>query len=123
MKVLVVDDDERIIEMIKAALEDKGIEVISASNGLEGIEKAKKENPDLILMDIKMPVVDGLEALENLKQDQKTKNIPTVMLTGDLQSADIERAHNIGIDSYITKPFDPKRLAFILKEKLARHKK
>ncbi len=105
-KVLVVDDEGVNRELVRLVFEGAGCEVIEAENGLEAIEKAKKHKPDVILMDIIMPIMNGIEACRRLKSDPETFNIPVVMVTalGDLGHK--LEGLNAGADEFITKPFD-----------------
>ncbi len=123
MKVLVVDDDSNIIEMIKVNLEIEGFEVICADNGKEGVEIAKRVKPDLILMDWMLPKMSGIDAVKLLKADTVSKNIPIFMLTARSQVNDIDLAFKAGADNYITKPFNPVRLPSLLLSKLEKIKK
>lgn len=103
MKVLLVDDDEAIITVFSTALKKEGFEVANASNGKEGIEKAKSEAPDLILLDQVMPDMQGNEVLKDLKMDEKTKNIPVVILSNFSQEELVKQAINEGAADYIFK--------------------
>ena len=114
-KILVVDDEPDMVEMIKAALESASHQVIAAYNGQEGIEKAKKEKPDAIIMDIMMPVKDGFVACKELKEDPACKAIPILVLTAVSEHfAHTRYAKSMGLDldaeDYIDKPIDPKVL-------------
>jgi two-component system alkaline phosphatase synthesis response regulator PhoP len=114
-KILVVDDEPDMVEMIKAALEGASHQVIAAYNGQEGIEKAKKEKPDAIILDIMMPVKDGFAACKELKGDPACRDIPVLILTGVSEHfADSRYAKSMGLEldaeDYIDKPIDPKVL-------------
>ena len=114
-KILVVDDEPDMVEKIQAALEGSAHQVIAAYNGQEGIEKAKKEKPDAIIMDIMMPVKDGFAACKELKGDPACRDIPVLILTGVSEHfADSRYAKSMGLDldaeDYIDKPIDPKVL-------------
>ena len=103
-KILVADDEPDIVEALKIRFEIDGYEVIEAYNGEECLEKAKKELPDLIIMDVTMPQMDGYEAVKEIKRDEAIKNIPIFMLTGKDQMEDIFRME--GVQEYIVKPYD-----------------
>ena len=123
MKVLVVDDDSNISEMIKVNLEIEGFEVICADNGKEGVEIAKRVKPDLILMDWMLPKMSGIDAVKLLKADPVSRSIPIFMLTARSQVNDIDQAFKAGADNYITKPFNPVKLALVLQRKLDKIKR
>ena len=106
IRVLVVDDETDIVSTIEYRLKFNEIDVITAANGKEGLEKAAKEKPDLILLDINMPVMDGHEMLERLKHSPDLKNIPVIMLTAFSDAKDVAKAADLGVADYITKPFD-----------------
>ncbi|MFH1395280.1 MAG: response regulator [Candidatus Omnitrophota bacterium] len=105
-KILVVDDNPDLIETLKVRLKAFGYAVVTALDGVECLEKSRQESPDLILLDILMPNMDGFKALEELKNNAKTRNIPVIMLTAKSQLSDVTRATNLGIEDYIVKPFD-----------------
>jgi len=105
-KILVVDDESDIVSTIQYRLKFYEFDVITASNGKEGLEKTANERPDLILLDINMPVMDGHEMLERLKNHPDLKDIPVIMLTAYSDKRDIVKAAEFGIADYVTKPFD-----------------
>jgi two-component system alkaline phosphatase synthesis response regulator PhoP len=124
-RILVVDDEPDMVEMIKAALEGASHKVIAAFNGQEGIEKARKEKPDAIVLDIMMPEKDGFAACKELKGDPACKDIPILILTAVGEHfANTRYAKSMGMEleaeDYIDKPIDPKllvaRLAKLLKK-------
>lgn len=120
-KILVIDDDEDILELLTYNLAKEGYEVKSAVNGLEGVELAKTYMPDLILMDIMMPVMDGIEAGKIIKTSEKLKHIHVVYLTARAEEYSEVAAFEIGADDYLTKPIKPRALlsrinAFFRKE-------
>lgn len=110
-KILVVDDEPSIIRLVKATLEARGYDVIEAHDGIEALSEAKMYKPDLILLDIMMPHMDGREARKKLLEDERTKNIPVIHLSavGDFESQ--LKAVSDGMTGYITKPFTPSDLA------------
>ena len=109
-KVLVVDDEWKIRDVLSQFLTEKGYEVILASNGEEAIELAEKENPDVILLDVKMPGIDGIETCRRLKQEEKTRSVPVIMITA-FQDREIE-AYLEGADDFVVKPFNMVEISF-----------
>ena len=112
MKVVVVDDSPEIIEVVSLCFQLRwtGAKLISASNGAKGLELIEAENPDIVILDIGLPDMDGFEVLRTLKADPGTRDIPVVMLTAKAQDADVFRGWQSGVDSYLTKPFNPMEL-------------
>ncbi|MFQ5883049.1 MAG: response regulator transcription factor [Candidatus Methylomirabilales bacterium] len=108
--VLVIDDEVHIIKIIEYKLRAAGHTVISARDGIEGVERAKVERPDLILLDIMMPRMDGFQALEILKENPETQAIPVLMLTVKGREGDRRRGLRMGVVEYLTKPFSPSEL-------------
>jgi two-component system, OmpR family, alkaline phosphatase synthesis response regulator PhoP len=117
-KVLIVDDEKDIVETIKFSLELEGIECIAAYDGEEALLKARKENPDLILLDIMLPKMHGYKVSRLLKFDSEYKHIPIIMLTAKAQASDIKLGEGMGADEYVTKPFDMDMLITLVKRYL-----
>ena len=109
--ILVADDDPDILSIVSMSLETQGYTVHKATNGREAVDLARQYHPDLILMDMMMPVVSGYEAVGELKADAGTRDIVIVGLSAKAMATDMERATDVGIDGYITKPF---RIAQVL---------
>lgn len=109
-KILVIEDEINIQELLKYNLEKNGYHVIVADNGTEGIEKAQSDTPDLILLDIMLPGLDGLEVCKLLRMDKRTKKVPIFMLTAKSEELDKVLGLELGADDYITKPFSIKEL-------------
>jgi len=109
-KILLVEDNEDNRDMLSRRLERKGFIVSLAIDGLDGINKAKENMPDLILMDMSLPIMDGWQATKTLKSEPETKNIPVIALTAHAMSSDRDKAMEAGCDDYDTKPVDFKRL-------------
>ena len=109
-KILVVDDEEDILELLTFNLEREGYHVIRAQSGEKAIKSAQSQAPDLIVLDLMLPGIDGLEVTKILKNDSKAKDIPIVMLTAKGEEADIVTGLELGSDDYITKPFSPRVL-------------
>jgi len=110
MKILLIEDNELNLDMLTRRLERKGFTVISAEDGLSGIEKANQEKPELIIMDLSLPILDGWDAAKKLKADHATKSIPIIALTAHAMKGDRQKALNAGCDEYDTKPVDLDRL-------------
>jgi DNA-binding response OmpR family regulator len=106
VKILIVDDEPNIVRTLKDRLEMNEYDVITGSNGQEGLERAIKDQPDLILLDVIMPLMDGMEMLEALRRRPECADIAVIMLTARSQTQDIARAKSCGIEDYIVKPFD-----------------
>lgn len=105
-KILVIDDDSAINELIKINLELQGYEVVQAFNGVEGFAKAKQEEPSLIVLDVMMPEVDGYTVAQRIRQCLEISETPIIMLTALSQLNDKVNGFNIGVDDYLTKPFE-----------------
>ena len=120
-RILIVDDEPDFVSTIRCRLEWNKYEVSTASNGKEGLEKAMAEKPDLILLDTSMPVMNGHEMLERLRQNTDLQQIPVIMVTALCDVQDIEKASRLGISDYVAKPFDSaelvQKIANVLKEK------
>jgi len=119
-RVLVVDDEEHIVELIKFNLENHGYEVITAYDGEEAITKAKKEMPNLIILDLMLPLIDGIDVCKKIKKDSETNNIPIIMLTAKSDETDKVIGLEIGADDYMTKPFGIRELMARVKAVLRR---
>lgn len=109
-KILLIEDEKDILELIAFNLECSGYDVIKASNGEDGLKRALKEIPDLILLDLMLPGMDGFDVCRELKQDKSTRKIPVIMLTARGEDTDIVSGLELGAEDYITKPFSPKIL-------------
>lgn len=116
VKVLIVDDELNFVEQLGERLEKSNFEVITASNGVEGLNKARKDKPEVILLDVAMPVMDGHEMLEALRKQPGGDYSSVIMLTGRSQIYDFARASTCGIDDYIVKPFEHKVLLQKIRE-------
>lgn len=112
MRILLIEDDPDIQKMVRLSLKFQGgHEVSVASGGLEGLEKAAAENPDLILLDVMMPEMDGYETCKRLKSQPGTRHIPVVFLSARAQHAEIQKGRDLGAVGYLVKPFDPMTLS------------
>jgi two-component system, OmpR family, alkaline phosphatase synthesis response regulator PhoP len=105
-KILVIDDEPNIVQTLQDRLEMNCYRVVTACNGRDGLEKAVREKPDIILLDVIMPIMDGHEMLEHLRKTEEGKDVSVIMLTARSQNNDIARAMVCGIEDYIVKPFD-----------------
>lgn len=113
-KVLVVDDEPSIVNLVSVKLSHEGYRVVSARDGEEALEKVRSERPDLVLLDVMMPKLDGKEVCMRLKRDPATKDIPVVMLTAAGEFGEQLKGLELGADEYMTKPFDPKHLVQVV---------
>ena len=109
-KILVVDDEIYIVHILDFSLGMEGYEVITALDGEQAIEKAHAEKPDLIVLDIMMPKLDGYETCKALKGDASTRHIPVILLSAKGRNVDQKIGFEVGADDYITKPFSPRKL-------------
>ena len=114
-KILAVDDERHIVRLVQVNLERAGYEVVTANDGKEALEKVAAENPDLVVLDVMMPYMDGFEVLQNLRRDPSTRDIPVIMLTAKAQDADVFKGWQSGVDMYLTKPFNPMELLSFVK--------
>jgi len=118
-RILLVEDEKDMAYAVTLQLEAKGYEVIAASDGHEGLEKARVKKPDLIILDLMLPKIDGYKVCRMLKFDSKYNNIPIILFTARAQDADKKIGREVGADAYITKPFEPKALLDKIRELLA----
>ena len=116
-RILVIDDDENISKVIRLYLEKEGMEVLLAADGKTGLELFSKDNPDLVLLDIMMPEMDGIEVIKNIRRDSA---VPVIMLTAKGDTFDKVLALELGADDYIVKPFEPKELIARIKAVIRR---
>ena len=117
-RILIVDDEVQLVEMMKMRLEAAGYEAISAYDGQEGFDKAKKDKPDLIILDLMLPKMDGYKVCGLLKNDARYSKIPIIMFTARAQEEDMRLGKDLGAEEYVTKPFDPKILLSKIKKLL-----
>ncbi len=118
--ILLVEDEKNIVELVKYNLEQEGFRVLTAVKGNLGLEEAKKRKADLIVLDLMLPEIDGIEVCKLLKQNYKTASIPIIMLTAKSQEADKILGLELGADDYMTKPFSPRELVARVKAVLRR---
>lgn len=115
LKILVCDDERHIVRLIQVNLERQGYNVVTAYDGREGLEKVKSEKPDLCVLDVMMPYMDGFEVLKSLRRDPETESVPVIMLTAKAQDKDVFEGYAYGADMYLTKPFNPAELVSFVK--------
>jgi DNA-binding response OmpR family regulator len=116
MRVLVIDDEAPIRLLCRVNLEAEKMEVLEAGDGPTGLEKARKEEPDVVLLDVMMPGLDGWQVAEELLGDERTRSIPIVFLTARAEVRDRARGLDLGGIDYVTKPFNPTELAPLIRE-------
>jgi DNA-binding response OmpR family regulator len=116
--VLVVDDHPPTVQLVKSALEPVGMQVRTAKNGAECLLAVDNERPDLIILDVMMPVMDGFETLKVLHQSAQTKDIPIIMLTARSSDQDVTQGWRWGVSSYLTKPFSIEHLVALVRRVL-----
>ena len=109
-RVLVADDDENLLAIVSYRLERSGYAVIPASDGEEAVRLALAERPDLAVLDVMMPKLDGYEVTRRLRQHEETRRMPVILLTARAQEADVARGFEAGADDYVRKPFSPQEL-------------
>ena len=119
-KILVVDDEPSIVRLMEFILARQGHEMLSAVNGEEALEKIRAQKPDLVLLDIMMPRIDGYEVARTLRADPETATLPIIMLSAKAQEEDIRKGVGVGVDEYITKPFSPEHLVHVVADYLSR---
>ena len=118
-RVLVVDDDDVIRQLITVNLELEGFDVVTAVDGQDALEKVKDAQPRVITLDVMMPRLDGWEAAARLRSDPETAHIKVILLSARAQEADLQRGERIGVDAYLTKPFDPDELIDLVRRLMA----
>jgi DNA-binding response OmpR family regulator len=117
--ILIVEDEPDMLMALSIRLESIGFNVITAADGLEGLTKARQEYPDLILLDIMLPKMDGFKVCQMLKLDQKYKHIPIVLLSAKSSERDIQMGQQVGANAYLTKPFRTDELMRVIKQSLS----
>ncbi len=115
LKVLVCDDERHIVRLIQVNLERQGYNVVTAFDGKEGLEKIRTEKPNVVVLDVMMPYMDGFEVLKTIRREPETENLPVIMLTAKAQDKDVFEGYHYGADMYLTKPFNPMELVTFVK--------
>ena len=118
-KILAVDDERHIVRLIQVNLERAGYQVSTAFDGNEALKKVDGDKPDLIVLDVMMPRMDGFEVLKRLQANPDTRGIPGIMLTAKAQDADVFRGWSSGVSAYLTKPFNPLELVTFVRRILS----
>jgi two-component system alkaline phosphatase synthesis response regulator PhoP len=118
-KIMAVDDERHIVRLIQVNLERSGYQVVTAFDGPEALKKVESDRPDLIVLDVMMPKMDGFEVLKRLQASPETREIPVIMLTAKAQDADVFRGWASGVSAYLTKPFNPLELLTFVKRILS----
>jgi len=113
-KILIIEDEKNLVELLQVNFESAGFQVIFAWDGEEGLIKTMAEKPDAVILDLRLPVLNGWDVCRAVKANTKTKNIPIIILTAATQKSDYLESKNVGCDAYITKPFDPIELVKIV---------
>ncbi len=119
-KILVVDDEKDLIALVSLHMKMAGFEILTASNGEKALDLSRIEKPDLIILDLMLPKIDGWQVCERLRQDIATQDIPVIMLTARAETEDKLKGFEVGADDYVTKPFSPRELVARVKRVLAR---
>jgi DNA-binding NarL/FixJ family response regulator len=119
-RILVIDDDARLRQQCAELLKLEGYEVIEAQNGREGIDRARRDVPDLVVCDVTMPEINGHRVLETLRGEPQTAHVPFVFLTGWSERSDVRTGMNLGADDYLVKPVAPEELTAAIRARLAR---
>ena len=119
--ILCIEDEQEMIDLIRLILGRRGFEILGANGGKEGLELVRKSHPDLVLLDLMMPEMDGWEVYQQMKADETTRNIPVIIVTAKAQSIDrVLGLHIAKVDDYIAKPFSPQELLSSVDNVLAR---
>jgi CheY-like chemotaxis protein len=118
VRVLAVDDDPTILRLLQVNLQMEGHDVVTASDGVEALAKARESRPEVVLLDVMMPGLDGWQVCEQLRADPDIGDTPVVFVSARAQESDLARGHAVGANAYITKPFDPVELTELV-ERLA----
>jgi len=118
-RILIVDDDPVILRLLQINFRLEGYEVDSASRGDEALRRAGEAVPDVVVLDIMMPGVDGFDVLRQLKEDPASRDVPVILLSARAQDEDRRRGYALGVEEYVTKPFDPAHLVEIVRRVLA----
>jgi CheY-like chemotaxis protein len=119
-RVLVVDDDPQVLKLLRLNFELEGYEVVSATNGEEALEHVRGDSPDVVVCDVMMPGIDGLEVVRRLRAHPDTATLPLVVVSAKAQRSDVRQGLRLGADAYVTKPFDPAELLRVVANLLSK---
>ena len=122
-KILVADDEPPIVRLMEFILGRHGHQMLSAVNGEQALAMVREHDPDIVLLDIMMPRIDGYEVARTLRADPKYAHLPIIMLSAKAQDEDIQKGIEVGVDEYITKPFSPDHLVHVVNDHMSRAKK
>ena len=117
-KVLIVDDEPDVVRLIEFRLQKEGLDVVSCGDGRTALKLLDDEKPDLMILDIMMPLLDGMEVLRQIRSHRTTSRIPVIMLTAKTASVTVDEARQLWVSDYIMKPFDPEKLVAKVKKAL-----
>jgi CheY-like chemotaxis protein len=118
--ILCADDDPDILSLVSLRLERLGYEVVTAPDGRAALERARERRPDVVVLDVMMPGIDGWEVCRQLKETPGVRHIPVIFLSARAQDEDRQRGYALGVDEYVTKPFDPAHLVEIVRRSLSK---
>lgn len=117
-KVMVVDDEPDLVRLVEFILHKEGFEVVACSDGRSALALLEGEKPDLIILDIMMPLMDGMEVLRQIRSHRATSRVPVIMLTAKTASVTVDEARQLWVSDYVMKPFDPEKLIVKVKKAL-----
>lgn len=117
-KILVVDDEPDVVRLVEFRLQKEGFDILTASDGRSALDLLEKETPDLIILDIMMPLMDGMEVLRQIRSHRATARVPVIMLTAKTASVTVDEARQLWVSDYVMKPFDPEKLVAKVKKAL-----
>ncbi len=117
-RILVVDDEPDVVRLVEFRLQREGFDILTASDGRSALDLLEHEKPDLIVLDIMMPLMDGMEVLRQIRQHRGTSRIPVIMLTAKTASVTVDEARQLWVSDYVMKPFDPEKLVMKVKKAL-----
>lgn len=119
-RVVVADDDDDILELVRFKLEQAGMDIEAVGDGVAALEACRRETPDLVLLDIMMPGMSGLDVCRTLRDDLGMGSVPVILLTARAQESDVDQGFDAGADDYVVKPFSPRELSLRVRAVLAR---